>query len=912
MRFIAVECEGFGRLHGRFEFAPGLTVVTGPNEAGKSTLHELLYRLLYGFQAQERRRGKDGRLSPWEARRPWDAGCRYGAVALIADRAGRELRVEWDFEKHRVRVLDARTGTDLSKHFRGKGRDVVLGNFLLGLGREEFRQVCCLAQGDVDPPSGAAVKELGERLRALVESGSESGSVAAAVERLERAARERLGVDRRSRDWGPLSGGRWDRLLARERQVLAELERAETERAAVAALVLDLAELDQRRERLAASVEDERQRHLALRVAQASARLDRARALAERAAARPERPVALPSGLTERVARLVAELENAERAHQESEERARRERERGSLLETELDQRQRELAAVAPDGEPSAAGRKRVAELAARVEARRREVAEADPASAAGGTARARAERLRAAREHLRDLERSAQIAARGALFAILAALGSGLALAVAVGTAAAIAGALVAGAAAALALRRRAQVRRAIARTLGEAGVASPALLEDELVAAEAELAARERSEQLLASDEQELARCLDEHGAPAGPEPLARAHAYLRALELAERIAALRAELARVHEVTAAAERASTRCEQARSALAAALAEAGIADRDLRAAIRRFDEVREQAERDARAVELAERAGAELRALTAGRPLADLERERAALARELDEHVARWGARVAEAAQATARNAHRAEALADLERRVDEVARRLAQREAQLAELERRRHGLEREIEARERQLPDPADLRAELAAIAEECRTIELRRDAIRLAIVELRTAAAQAHREFAPRLNEALARVLPRITGGRYRRAFVAEDLAVAVEAPETGAVVSAEQLSRGTRDQIYLVERLAIARLLDEQAGGGVARGAQPRGRAPLLLDDPFDRFDALRLAAGLEQIVAEARERQIVLFAEERSHVDALCRLDPGCRVIELPAPELPGRQRAEEGEEAG
>ncbi len=905
MRFLAVECGGFGRLSGSFQFAPGLTVVTGPNEAGKSTLHELLFRILYGFSRSERTR-RQGRPSAWEVRRPWQNDRRYGAVAEISDREGRTLRVEWNFEKLELRVFDAQTGADLSNRFRAKGREVALGRVLLGLGPEEFRQVCCLGQGDVDRPNNDAASQLAERLRALVESGREDGSVEEAIRRLERAARERLGVD--LRNWQPARDGRWGQLSSRKRELESELERSERERAAVSELARELAELDERRERLVARVAEARRRHLALRLRHATVRLERARELAQTAAARPQRPVVLASELPAKVAALVADLRNAEREHAEAARRAEAERARGEQLRTEREQLERELASLAPGGVPDAAGQERIRALAARVEARRAEIAELESGREGADALRSRLAALRATRERLRELERSLQGASRTWLAGAVGAAAAGVALAATVGVGAAVAAFALAVALVAVALARRAQARRALARALAEAGVEDAVALEDQLVRTEAQLDAHTRSAQLLASEERELAECLDAHGAPAAGDLLARAQAYARALELGERSERLGAELERLQEVAAEAARAQSRLAQAQAALKQALASIGIEQHDLDEALRRFEQLRHAAERDARALQHAERAAEALRALTGGRPLADLEHERAALARELAEHAPSTEMQIASPSGASDGDDQPAEALADLELQVGEAARQLAQLESQLAELERRRHGLEREIETRERQLSDPAELRAKIAEIAEECRVIELQRDAVRLAIDELKAAAAAAHREFAPRLNEELGRLLPRITGGRYRRALVAADLSVSVEAPETGSLVSAELLSRGTRDQIYLVERLAIARLLDEQAASRNADSGQWRGRAPLLLDDPFDRFDALRLRAGLEQLVEEARERQVVLFAEEQSHVAALSGLDPECRVIELPAPSSQALERAGEG----
>jgi uncharacterized protein YhaN len=104
--------------------------------------------------------------------------------------------------------------------------------------------------------------------------------------------------------------------------------------------------------------------------------------------------------------------------------------------------------------------------------------------------------------------------------------------------------------------------------------------------------------------------------------------------------------------------------------------------------------------------------------------------------------------------------------------------------------------------------------------------------------------------------------------------------------VRVELLGDGSLKSAEDLSRATKDQLVLVERLEIARL-------------QPptRGSAPLLLDDPFAHYDRTRLRLGLEIVADIAQERQVVIFSEDRSLIDEARASCPACSMIELPNP---------------
>ena len=81
MRLRRVDLAGFGCLTDfTADFGPGLNVLFGENEAGKSTLQQALCSLLYGFYDNDRARpdetARHDRFRPWPdgARRRRSAG----------------------------------------------------------------------------------------------------------------------------------------------------------------------------------------------------------------------------------------------------------------------------------------------------------------------------------------------------------------------------------------------------------------------------------------------------------------------------------------------------------------------------------------------------------------------------------------------------------------------------------------------------------------------------------------------------------------------------------------------------------------------------------------------------------------------------------------------------------------------
>ena len=209
-------------------------------------------------------------------------------------------------------------------------------------------------------------------------------------------------------------------------------------------------------------------------------------------------------------------------------------------------------------------------------------------------------------------------------------------------------------------------------------------------------------------------------------------------------------------------------------------------------------------------------------------------------------------------------------------------------------LERLERRqREALERELgalEERERNLPDVADAEERLAQA--ERRQGELARlDATLATTIEFLSAAElRVHRDVAQVLRETVLEWLPGVTGGRYVDCRVdPASLAVEVQGPD-GHFRSADLLSHGTAEQVYLLLRLALARHL-----------TKPQEACPLLLDDALSGCDATRAVAVLDTLLAIAEETQVILFthdADVRRWAEDHLR-GPRDRLIDLEPPSM-------------
>ncbi len=99
----------------------------------------------------------------------------------------------------------------------------------------------------------------------------------------------------------------------------------------------------------------------------------------------------------------------------------------------------------------------------------------------------------------------------------------------------------------------------------------------------------------------------------------------------------------------------------------------------------------------------------------------------------------------------------------------------------------------------------------------------------------------------------------------LTEGKYRGIDADEKLEITVWDGERR--VRAEQLSRGTLEQIYFSIRMAAAELLQEEL-------------MPVILDDTFAFYDDKRLESALKWL--SRQDRQVIIFTCQRREGEML------------------------------
>lgn len=931
MRLERIDVQAFGRVRDRsVELAPALTVLLGPNEAGKSTLLRAVRAALYGVDA-----GGQGRAlarSDWSRWRPWEDAQRYGLTLTYTLADGRRFRVarRLDSQREEAQVVEL-GGREVTDSLR-QGRALVPGWFHLGIDEAVFCATACVGEDSLRADAPDAAWARADRLQEAIERLADSASRATAAEALGRLrhAMDRVGTENRGRS--PLGAA-----TTRLRELDLQLARARERMEALGG------EQERLRDLEATAMEAAERRGAAERawlvgrlaaLAAQRAELSSAQAEAERLVTACQEWAVFadfPVDREDRVVAIAGSLRQAGEAVEEAAARWSAGRDRLRLVE----RRRREIATSlrALGGAPrvtdadreefrelgeevaaEAAVARQAAELRtseARLAALRTEVAATGLGPIPVGSAAAAGELIEAAlgtpaQRRLRPMAVAVALIGGIAAAALLLAGLRQMAL-VAAGVALLVGLALLlterVGEGPGDAARRRLgrlcagldtsdEGLRRCARRLPELASLHDDLRRQELLietqkaqlgAAVDRLAELSRRCQVLAARlpvEVELGPTAGMVGAGA---ELARARAALaavaqaadagrRRVELEAEDATLDRESMALRAVGDAAESALQRREELSRELASHLATAGLeSDGDWTAAIAAFRQGcatrRQLEEARTRLVEVRRR-------ITALGPADDasLSAQEVQLEGEL---VRRGGDPAALAVELPLDpgGLHALEVTADRARQESGVAA------AQAAALRSRLAGL---LDG----LPPIADLEDERAAcVAVRDRALR-QLEALRRASACIEEAARRVHRNVAPRLAGGVGSRLALLTEGRYSEVNVdAERFAVTLRTPERPDLVPLDALSRGTRDQVALLLRLTLAEILGE-AGEPV----------PLLLDDPLLSSDPLRRAGALDFLLNLARQgNQVVITTSDPAVAEHVMAAGvEGCAVVEV------------------
>jgi exonuclease SbcC len=928
MRLERLEVGGFGSLSDfGIDFHPRLTVIVGENESGKSTVHRALRAALYGLDAGGQ--GRPTERSDWSRWSPWNEAT-YALALTYALGDGRRLRIARRLENrdHTCQVHEI-GGGDVTDVLR-VGRAVVPGQVHLGIDEAVFCASACVGDdglrlGAADTPSSRA-----DRMQEAIERLADSGSVTTATEAIAalQQASKRVGSERRLTS--PLGHA-----VNRLRQLDVQVEDARRRFAALASeeerlrsLEADAVAADQRRA-------DAERRWLLGRLAAIAAQTEEIAATSAEMvhlAAEIEghsHLVSFPVEAEERVINLAAQLHEAQRASDEAAARA-------TAAAPPLNQLRRRRAEISGGiralGEPPVLrsdtlsaleeirtqltvaldGQRHDGEIAAsgaRRDALRREIAATGMAGISSAVVENAIDLVEVAsgsrRRRWTRWAGSALLVA-GAVVAALAVASGRRGVAIGAG-AAAVAGSLIAltidrlyGGEAGRARQRLQRLCPGLA--LDDEGLRRLAERLPRLRALHGELQREEIRLETLAGNADDAQRRLHtlaahaevlglEYGlrpamAPgsAGEAAGARVKAVLDAFERTRAIRRRREELTaedlvlaqrqrELDQVVADAEHRFEATRDTRLRLTRLLDAAGVdSSASVAESVAAFRAACLGRQRHTAALRRRDE-------LTRRRRVAG---DRGSLDRLRSELEARLVARGGDPAEVVETRPLAPAELQDLEIEADHArqsavvaATAAAQLRARLAEMRTN--------------VPPVADLEDERAACIAARDRARRQLAALRRAEDLIEVATRGVHRDLAPQLAESVAERLTLLTEGRYSAVNVDTDhFAVSLLGRDRPDLVPLELVSHGTRDQVSLLLRLALAEVL---SGGGE--------RVPLLLDEPLLSADPQRRATAVRFLWNLSATNQVVLSTSDPGLLSCLQECCDGDQpaVVSMPPP---------------
>ncbi len=195
MRIENLEIKGFGKLRNRrLELNPGLNVIFGANESGKTSLQCFIRSMLFGIKGGKGT--KDGRPSPLKMYKPWSANEFSGIMEYVLDN-GERYRVGRSFANNSVRIFDS-FFNDITDTFQvGKDKRPRFAEKHLGMNEACFNKTVFIGQMDARIGEDGG-RELLSRLTNIAHTGYEDISFKRASEALKDALKNHVGTDKTS------------------------------------------------------------------------------------------------------------------------------------------------------------------------------------------------------------------------------------------------------------------------------------------------------------------------------------------------------------------------------------------------------------------------------------------------------------------------------------------------------------------------------------------------------------------------------------------------------------------------------------------------------------------------------------------------------------------------------------------
>lgn len=186
---------GFGKFNNKkIELKEGINLVFGENESGKSTIHNFIYGMFYGFIRPNYRRTMY--TEELDRYKPWDSDRYAGIISFQYN--GRQYRIEKEFSRTSgtTKLIDENTGEDITYRIDNGSRVLQPGVHFFGFNSIVFSNTISIKQLGCKTEKELA-NEVTDRLINVSQSLADDISVQNALSQLE-SKMDEIGTERAS------------------------------------------------------------------------------------------------------------------------------------------------------------------------------------------------------------------------------------------------------------------------------------------------------------------------------------------------------------------------------------------------------------------------------------------------------------------------------------------------------------------------------------------------------------------------------------------------------------------------------------------------------------------------------------------------------------------------------------------
>lgn len=188
------------------------------------------------------------------------------------------------------------------------------------------------------------------------------------------------------------------------------------------------------------------------------------------------------------------------------------------------------------------------------------------------------------------------------------------------------------------------------------------------------------------------------------------------------------------------------------------------------------------------------------------------------------------------------------------------EEIEEEISSKSNELIEIEKRIKDLENSIKSSFLGRRDINAIEEDLQNIVNQINSLELKLKGIDLAIATLEKSGREIKDNFGPTLNKKICDHFKNLTMGKYSEVKLNDNYEMIVR--DENEIFSAEHLSNGANDQLYLALRLAFIDIIFKNK------------EFPVLLDDAFIQYDDKRREISLEYINSKNFTQVIILTCQ--------------------------------------